>query len=192
MVNKSLGSEVLLYFDIDGVPIALNGQTSTNLTRVCDTLDITGRDDVGYSNSIPTIIKWELSCDGFVILDDRVLSYVENYFEQGKPLNVSINIKREDSGKSYNKKYYGLGLIYGIDNDCSIDNALTYSIKIVGVTQLLHEITTSGELTPSQKLQLRHLMELYTCCQGEKHDTLQDRFYHDFREGAYRAEQDTN
>lgn len=189
MESKSLGYKVLLQIEVDGELKVLGGQTGATLSRNAQLVDITGRSDEGFTNSVPTILGWSISCDGFVVLGDVALSYIENSYNNSTPLKVTIKVDSEVNGETYSKIYFGDAILTNIDLGFAMDNAITYTLELLGISPLQNDVAIGEGLTELQRRTLVQLMELYTCCQGNQHDTLQERFESDFRATAYRPEQ---
>lgn len=133
-MSKVAGVDVLLKIKKDTGFVALGGQKGCSLSRSAETIDVTDKMAEGWSSSLVGLKSWSLECDGFVVLGDEALEEIHAAFDQRKPLDVEIKI-----GGSTGYKYTGQVYITDFPESFSQDDAVTYTLSLVGSGALNRE-----------------------------------------------------
>lgn len=102
----------------------LGGQRNCKLIRETSTIETTNKINSDWKEYITGPRSWTLECSGLFIRDEQSFELMENAFNNGASIKVSL-----DDG---NKKYNGIGIISKFPISATYDNAYAYNITIKG------------------------------------------------------------
>lgn len=145
VAKKIAGVDVLLQVKgSDNKLITIGGQTGASLSRTAETIDVTDKSSGGWGSSMAGLKSFSISCDGFVVLGDAGQDALDTAFENRTPIQCSIRVgaSNEAVGKTYNASVY----ITDYSLDFAQDNAVTYTLELVGASPL---VVTKGSVTTS-------------------------------------------
>lgn len=136
--KKIAGVDVLLKVqDESGVTQILGGQTGATLNREAETIDTTDKTSGGFTSSIAGLLSWSIDAEGFVVIGDSALSFVEEAFMGREEIDVEIRVGATDNTEGVT--YSGKGYIVDMPLDFAQDDAVTYSLSVQGSSPLLRK-----------------------------------------------------
>lgn len=136
VAKKIAGVDVLLEVEgEDGEMITLGGQTGASMSRTAETIDVTDKNSGGWGSSMAGLKSYSISCDGFLILGDASQDALDKAFENRTPINFRMRIGANDD--EVGKTFTGSCYITDYSMDFAQDNAVTYTLELVGATPLV-------------------------------------------------------
>ncbi len=128
--NVTKGLDILVYVGADTNKRAIGGQKGCTLTMEADTIDVSNKNDFGWSSTIGGAKSWSVSCDGQFIADDAGQQALFDAFVAGT--NVQVEMKN-----STESVYFaGTASITSLEIDAQFDDVCTLSMELQGVGAL--------------------------------------------------------
>ena len=109
---------------------AVGGQKNCSLSMEADTIDISNKNDFGWSSFIGGAKSWSVSCDGQFVTDDQGQKALMDAFVGGT--NVTVEMKSEDNAVYFS----GTAQITSVEVEASFDDVATLSVELQGVGAL--------------------------------------------------------
>lgn len=129
------GLDILVYVG----EVAVGGQQNCSLSLESDTIDISNKNDFGWSSFIGGAKSWSVSCDGQFITDDEGQKALVEAFVNAE--NVEVEMKNADETVYFK----GTAQITSIEIEASFDDVCTMSMEFTGVGALELEKTEGEE-----------------------------------------------
>lgn len=129
-VNVTRGLDILIYATVNSQLTAIGGQKGCTLSMEADTIDVSNKNDFGWTSVIGGAKSWTVSCDGQFIADDAGQKALMNAFVNGTELTVEM----KNSAESV--YFSGKASITSIEVDAQFDDVATFSIELQGLGQL--------------------------------------------------------
>ena len=111
----------------------VGGQTGATLNRETNIIEVTSKES-GWGESLAGIKSWSIECEGYVVLDDQSYNAMEEAWEDGETVDVSIVVP---GGKTY----AGEALIGDFPLEAPQDDAMTFSITLTGTGVLTKTVS---------------------------------------------------
>ena len=108
---------------IDGKAVA--AQQNARLNRQARLADITDRIALEWEDYLAGTRAWTVTCDGAYVIDDEALDTLEQYFIEGKPLEVKIT-------NESNLTYTGKAIITSFPIGATYNKDVSYSLTLQG------------------------------------------------------------
>ena len=124
--NVTKGLDVLVYVG----DVAVGGQQNCTLSMEADTIDISNKNDFGWSSFIGGARSWTLSCDGQFITDDEGQVAIMEAFVAGE--NVEVVMKNADE----NIYFAGTASITSVEIEAAFDDVCVLSLELQGLGEL--------------------------------------------------------
>lgn len=124
--NVTKGLDVLVYVG----DVAVGGQQNCTLSMEADTIDISNKNDFGWSSFIGGAKSWTISCDGQFITDDAGQKAIMEAFVAGD--NVEVVMKNE----AENIYFAGSASITSVEIEAAFDDVCTMSLELQGLGEL--------------------------------------------------------
>ena len=124
------GLDILIYVGAEGQKKAIGGQKGCTLTMEADTIDVSNKNDYGWTSTIGGAKSWSVSCDGQFLTDDAGQQALMDAFVAGTNLNVELKNKTESV------YFAGTAQITSIEVDAQFDDVCALSIELQGVGPL--------------------------------------------------------
>ena len=116
------GLDVLVYVGEN----AVGGQKGCTLTMEADTIDVSNKNDFGWSSTIGGAKSWSVSCDGQFIANDVGQKALMDAFVAGT--DVQVEMKNSD-----NTIYFaGTASITSLEVDAQFDDVATMTMELQG------------------------------------------------------------
>lgn len=122
MANQIQGLNILVYVG----NTVLGGQKNCTLSMEADTIDVSNKNDFGWSSFIAGARSWTISCDGQFLTDDAGQSALMEAFIGSE--EVEIEMKNAD-GSIY---YGGTAVITSLELEAAYDDVFAYSVEFNG------------------------------------------------------------
>ena len=120
------GLDVLVYVGEN----AVGGQKGCTLTMEAETIDVSNKNDFGWSSTIGGAKTWSVSCDGQFIAADAGQKALMDAFVAGT--DVQVEMKNSD-----NTIYFaGTASITSLEVDAQFDDVATMSMELQGIGAL--------------------------------------------------------
>ena len=122
MAQQIQGLNILVYVGAT----ALGGQKNCTLSMEADTIDISNKNDFGWSSFLAGARSWTVTCDGQFLTDDAGQSALMEAFIGSE--EVEIEMKNSD-GSIY---YGGTAIISSLELEAAYDDVFAYSVEFNG------------------------------------------------------------
>lgn len=123
------GVNFLLYVNTgtDETPVwtKVAGQKGGTLNREYDTIDITSKDNFGWSDEEYGVASWSIEADGLLVEDDAGFLALEDAFETAQYVMVRFQTQAGN-------KYEGSAIISDFSIEAPFDDTATYSLTLNG------------------------------------------------------------
>lgn len=132
------GKDILLaIWNDDGTKLlAVAGQRGLTINRSADTIEVTTKDtEGGWKASLAGAKEWSISNDGIFVLGSDSHKALGAAFNGGNPICVKVYDMKHKKGL-----FAGLACVTEYTVEAPYDDAMTYSINLVGMGQL-HDLT---------------------------------------------------
>lgn len=106
----------------------IGGQTNADLTRTMSPIKVTNKINGDWEKSLAGVKSWKLTCKGFIVKDELSFQELENSFNSGLEVSLSLN----DGVKTYT----GNALITNFPVAAPYDDNFSYDITFLGVSEL--------------------------------------------------------
>jgi TP901-1 family phage major tail protein len=120
------GLEILVYIG----DVAVGGQKNCTLSMEAESIDVSNKNDFGWSSFIGGAKSWSVSCDGQFITDDAGQQAIMTAFVEGT--NVAVEMKNSDSSVYFK----GNAQITSVEVEASFDDVATLSMELQGLGAL--------------------------------------------------------
>ena len=120
------GLEILVYIG----EVAVGGQKNCTLSMESETIDVSNKNDNGWSSFIGGAKSWSVSCDGQFITDDAGQKAIMTAFVGGT--NVTVEMKNDDESVFFS----GTAQITSVEVEASFDDVATLSMELQGLGAL--------------------------------------------------------
>lgn len=118
------GVDVVIY--INNKPVA--GQLNATLSQSLSQVDITNKINGTWSEYLPTIHNWRVSCQGMYVLNAESYTEIENAFRENDEVTVIVSFQ--------GKNYFGQALIIDFPLSSTYNAQFKYSLSLLGTGQL--------------------------------------------------------
>ena len=127
--NITKGLDILVHIGEQ----AIGGQKGCTLTIEADTIDVSNKNDFGWSSTIGGAKSWSVSCDGQFIADDAGQQSLFDAFVAG----TNVQVKMKNSTESV--YFAGTASITSLEVDAQYDDVCTLSMELQGLGALTVE-----------------------------------------------------
>ena len=124
------GLDILMYTGTSSSKVAIGGQKGCTLSMEADSIDVSNKNDYGWTSTIGGAKSWTVSCDGQFLTDDAGQQALMDAFVAGTNLNVELKNKNESV------YFAGTAQITSIEVDAQFDDVCALSIELQGVGPL--------------------------------------------------------
>ena len=128
--NVTRGLDILMYTGASDSKVAIGGQKGCTLSMEADSIDVSNKNDYGWTSTIGGAKSWSVSCDGQFLTDDAGQQALMDAFVAGTNLNVELKNKNESV------YFAGTAQITSIEVDAQFDDVCALSIELQGVGPL--------------------------------------------------------
>ena len=116
------GLDVLVYVGEN----AVGGQKGCTLTMEAETIDVSNKNDFGWSSTIGGAKSWSVSCDGQFIAADAGQKALITAFVNGT--DVQVEMKNSDNSIYFS----GTAAITSLEVDAQFDDVATITMELQG------------------------------------------------------------
>ena len=124
------GLDLLIYVPVDSVQTAIGGQKGCTLTMEADNIDVSNKNDYGWTSTIGGAKSWSVSCDGQFIATDAGQKALVQAFIAGD--EVKVEMRNSDSSVYFG----GTAAITSLEIDAQFDDVCTLSMELMGIGAL--------------------------------------------------------
>lgn len=132
-MSKFKGIDFVLKLNtaVDGQAVyeVLGGQRGATLNRSVETIDITTKGSDSWKEFLPGIGEWSIDTDGLIVESNAAFSKLEECFMAREPLMIELTTPG-------NKTYKGNVYITDFPIELPYDDAVTYSVSLMGTGML--------------------------------------------------------
>lgn len=132
MAQQVQGLNILVYLG----ETALGGQKNCTLSMEADTIDVSNKNDFGWSSFIAGAKSWTVSCDGQFLTDDAGQEALMAAFIGSEEVTIEM---RDSESTIY---YAGQAVITSLELEAAFDDVFAYSVEFQGKGKLEN---TKGE-----------------------------------------------
>lgn len=132
MAQQVQGLNILVYLG----ETALGGQKNCTLSMEADTIDVSNKNDFGWSSFIAGAKSWTVSCDGQFLTDDAGQEALMAAFIDSQEVTIEM---RDSESTIY---YAGQAVITSLELEAAFDDVFAYSVEFQGKGKLEN---TKGE-----------------------------------------------
>jgi TP901-1 family phage major tail protein len=132
MAQQVQGLNILVYLG----ETALGGQKNCTLSMEADTIDVSNKNDFGWSSFIAGAKSWTVSCDGQFLTDDAGQEALMAAFIESQEVTIEM---RDSESTIY---YAGQAVITSLELEAAFDDVFAYSVEFQGKGKLEN---TKGE-----------------------------------------------
>ena len=136
--NVTRGLDILMYTGTSTNKVAIGGQKGCTLSMEADSIDVSNKNDYGWTSTIGGAKYWTVSCDGQFLTDDAGQQALMDAFVAGTNLNVELKNSTESV------YFAGTAQITSIEVDAQFDDVCALSIELQGVGPLTVEKAGAG------------------------------------------------
>ena len=123
-VNRGL--EILMYTGTEGNKKAIGGHKGCTLTMEAADIDVSNKNDFGWTSTIGGAKSWSLSCEGQFLTDDQGQQAIMDAFVDGTDLDVELKNSTESV------YFAGTAQITSVEVDAQFDDVCALSIELKG------------------------------------------------------------
>ena len=124
------GLEILMYTGTDSNKTAIGGQKGCTLTMEAADIDVSNKNDFGWTSTIGGAKSWSVSCEGQFLTDDAGQQAIMDAFVAGTDLAVELKNSTESV------YFSGTAQITSVEVDAQFDDVCALSIELQGVGPL--------------------------------------------------------
>ena len=125
--NVTRGLDILMYTGTSGSKVAIGGQKGCTLSMEADSIDVSNKNDYGWTSTIGGAKSWSVSCDGQFLTDDAGQQALMDAFVAGTDVNVEMKNTTESV------YFAGKAAITSLEVDAQFDDVCTLSMELQGV-----------------------------------------------------------
>ena len=129
------GLNIMVY--VDGT--ALGGQKNCTLSMEADTIDVSNKNDFGWSSFIAGAKSWTVSCDGQFLVEEKKGTGDETVIEQESSQSALMNaflgnkvVEVEMKNADGSIAYEGQAVITSLELEAAFDDVFAYSVELQG------------------------------------------------------------
>ena len=129
------GKDILLcIWNLEGTQLlAISGQQGLTINRSADTIEISSKDTQGgWKSYLAGMKEWSIDNDGLFVPNDQSHSILSQAFNSGDPVCVKVV-----DGKRKVGMFGGLAVVTDYPIEAPYDDAVTYSITLSGMGELV-------------------------------------------------------
>ena len=120
------GLDILVYVGSK----AVGGQKGCTLTMEAETIDVSNKNDFGWSSTIGGAKTWSVSCDGQFIANDEGQKALMTAFVAG----TEVQVEMKNTAQSI--YFAGKAAITSLEVDAQFDDVATMTIELQGIGAL--------------------------------------------------------
>ena len=120
------GLDILVYVGTK----AVGGQKGCTLTMEAETIDVSNKNDFGWSSTIGGAKSWSVSCDGQFIANDEGQKALMDAFVAG----TEVQVEMKNTAQSI--YFAGKAAITSLEVDAQFDDVATMTIELQGIGAL--------------------------------------------------------
>ena len=120
------GLDILVYVGTK----AVGGQKGCTLTMEAETIDVSNKNDFGWTSTIGGAKSWSVSCDGQFIADDEGQKALMSAFVAG----TEVQVEMKNTAQSI--YFAGKAAITSLEVDAQFDDVATMTIELQGIGAL--------------------------------------------------------
>ena len=128
MASVTRGLEILMYTGPEKT--AIGGQKGCTLTMEAADIDVSNKNDFGWTSTIGGAKSWSVSCEGQFLTDDAGQQAIMDAFVAGTDLAVELKNSTESV------YFSGTAQITSVEVDAQFDDVCTLSIELTGIGAL--------------------------------------------------------
>lgn len=106
----------------------VGGQTHATLNRRMSPINVTNKINGDWETSLSGTKSWDLNCNGFVIKNEEAFQKLEECFNAGTEVQVELS--------DGNVSYAGAALITSFPVSAPYNSSFSYSISLLGISEL--------------------------------------------------------
>ena len=126
MANVTRGLGLLLYTGTSDSKTAIGGQKGCTLTMEAADIDVSNKNDFGWTSTIGGAKSWSVSSEGQFLTDDAGQQALMDAFVAGTDLNVELKNSTETV------YFAGTAQITSIEVDAQFDDVCALSLELKG------------------------------------------------------------
>ena len=120
------GLEILMYTGTESNKKAIGGQKGCTLTMEAADIDVSNKNDFGWTSTIGGAKSWSVSCEGQFLTDDQGQQALMDAFVAGTDVDVEL----KNTGESF---FFFLNVyIFSVEVDAQFDDVCALSIELKG------------------------------------------------------------
>ena len=120
------GLEILMYTGTEGNKKAIGGQKGCTLTMEAADIDVSNKNDFGWTSTIGGAKSWSVSCEGQFLTDDQGQQALMDAFVAGTDVDVEL----KNTGETV--YFAGKAQITSVEVDAQFDDVCALSIELKG------------------------------------------------------------
>ena len=120
------GLEILMYTGTDTNKTAIGGQKGCTLTMEAADIDVSNKNDFGWTSTIGGAKSWSVSCEGQFLTDDAGQQAIMDAFVAGTDLAVELKNSTESV------YFSGTAQITSVEVDAQFDDVCALSLELKG------------------------------------------------------------
>ena len=124
------GLEILMYTGTDSNKKAIGGQKGCTLTMEAADIDVSNKNDFGWTSTIGGAKSWSVACDGQFIADDQGQQALFDAFVAG----TDVQVEMKNAAESV--YFAGKAAITSLEVDAQFDDVCTLSMELQGIGAL--------------------------------------------------------
>lgn len=140
MAQQIQGLNIMVYAEVNGVLKAIGGQKNCTLSMEADTIDVSNKNDFGWSSFIAGAKSWTVSCDGQFLAEvtkgegDNPDTYAQDADQSAlmKAFLDSEIVKIEMKDSKDGIYYAGEAVITSLELEAAFDDVFAYSVEFQG------------------------------------------------------------
>ena len=128
--NVTRGLDILMYTGASDSKVAIGGQKGCTLSMEADSIDVSNKNDYGWTSTIGGAKSWSVACDGQFIADDQGQQALFDAFVAG----TEVQVEMKNTGESV--YFAGKAAITSLEVDAQFDDVCTLSMELQGIGAL--------------------------------------------------------
>ena len=128
--NVTRGLDILMYTGASDSKVAIGGQKGCTLSMEADSIDVSNKNDYGWTSTIGGAKSWSVSCDGQFIAGDQGQEALFDAFVAG----TDVQVEMKNTGETV--YFAGKAAITSLEVDAQFDDVCTLSMELQGIGAL--------------------------------------------------------
>ena len=120
------GLEILMYTGTESNKKAIGGQKGCTLTMEAADIDVSNKNDFGWTSTIGGAKSWSVSCEGQFLTDDQGQQALMDAFVAGTDVDVEL----KNTGETV--YFAGKAQITSVEVDAQFDDVATLAVEFTG------------------------------------------------------------